>query len=152
MLGAMKTSIAPEVNAYLLDTNVISEVRKGVRANEGVRQFFRQCQKDNSTLFLAAITVGQLRCGMERIRQRGGLKQVDSLDSWLKSVLQEFRDQVLDFDVEIAQLWGALQAVAPQHALHNQIAATALLYDLTVVTRNERDFRGTGVEVLNPWV
>lgn len=136
---------------YLLDTNVISEVRKGTRANSGVRKFFANCKNDDIRLFLSVVTVGELRCGVERIRQRGDLQQGDKLESWLQSVLQEFREQVLDFDLEAAQLWGVLQATGPQHAVDNQIAATALLYDLTVVTRNESDFAGTGVEVLNPW-
>lgn len=136
---------------FLLDTNVISEMRKGSRANAGVRKFFADCQGDSDNLFLSVVTVGEMRCGLERIRRRGDLQQGDRLDSWLQSVLQEFREQVLDFDLEAAQLWGVLQAVRPQHALDNQIAATALLYDLTVVTRNESDFSGTGVEVLNPW-
>jgi predicted nucleic acid-binding protein len=136
---------------FLLDTNVISELRKGTRANAGVRKFFVERKNYDATLFLSAITVGELRCGVERIRQRGDLPQGDRLESWLQSVLQEFREQVLDFDLEAAQLWGVLQAVDPQHSLDNQIAATALLYGLTVVTRNESDFSGTGVEVLNPW-
>jgi predicted nucleic acid-binding protein len=136
---------------YLLDTNVISEMRKGTRANAGVRKFFADCKNDGAGLLLAAVTVGELRCGVERIRQRGDMQQADTLEHWLQSVLEEFHEQVLDFDVETAQLWGVLQASGRQHALDNQIAATALLYGLTVVTRNESDFRGTGVKLLNPW-
>ena len=136
---------------FLLDTNVISEIRKGARANAGVRKFIAESKSQSAILFLSAITVGELRCGVERIRQRGDLQQGTRLESWLQSMLQEFREQVLDFDLEAAQLWGVLQAVRPQHALDNQIAATALLFDLTVVTRNESHFSGTGVEVLNPW-
>jgi predicted nucleic acid-binding protein len=136
---------------FLLDTNVISEMRKGSRANAGVRKFFAERKTDGASLFLSAITVGELRCGAERIRQRGDLQQGQSLENWLQAVLEEFHEQVLGFDLETAQIGGVLQAAGPQHALDNQIAATALLYDLTVVTRNESDFAGTGVRLLNPW-
>lgn len=147
----MKTSSAPGPEAFLLDTNVISELRKGARADAGVRKFLTERFDDGANLFLSVVTVGELRCGVERIRRRGDIQQAGALEKWLDSVLEEFHEQVLDFDAETAQVWGALQAVSPQHALDNQIAATALLHDLKVVTRNERDFHGTGVKVLNPW-
>ncbi len=136
---------------YLLDTNVISELRKGQSANAGVTRFFTEAVSSNATLFLSVITLGELRCGVERIRRRGDRRQGDSLEQWLQSVVTEFHNQVLDFDAELAQLWGVLLAAGPQSSLDKQIAATALLYDLIVVTRNESDFAQTGVEVLNPW-
>jgi len=136
---------------YLLDTNVISEIRKGRKANEGVRKFLAGLVSSHTKLFLSVITLGELRCGVERIRQRGDLRQGDRLELWLQSVLDDFHNHVLDFDAEAAQLWGVLQAAGPQNAVDKQIAATALLYGLTVVTRNDGDFKETGVEVLNPW-
>jgi len=136
---------------YLIDTNVVSEIRKGCKANEGVRKFFAGLASSNAQLFLSVITLGELRCGVERIRQRGDLRQAERLNSWLQSVLDEFQNQMLDFDGEAAQLWGMLQAAGSQSAVDKQIAATALLYGLTVVTRNEADFEDMGVTVLNPW-
>ena len=136
---------------YLLDTNVVSEMRKGKRANAGVAAFFDAAIVDKSALFLSAVTLGEIRCGVERIRIRGDLPQADRLEVWLQSVLDEFHNLVLDFDAQTAQIWGVLLAVEPQNPLDKQIAATALLYDLTVVTRNERDFSLSGARVLNPW-
>lgn len=70
---------------------------------------------------------------------------------WLDQLLVEYREDVLDIDVDITQLWGRLRVPHPENALDKLIAATALIYDLTVVTRNHRDFAKTGVRLLNPF-
>lgn len=136
---------------YLIDTNIISELRKRTQANQGVRDFFRQAIKTRANLYLSVITVGELRRGVELIRHRGDARQALRLEAWLEQLLGDYADNILDIDAEIAQLWGRLRAPHPEHALDTLIAATALLYDLTVVTRNERDFKATGVRVLNPF-
>lgn len=66
-------------------------------------------------------------------------------------ILEEYEEHILGLDVDIAQLWGKLRVPHPEHPLDKQIAATALIYGLTVVTRNDRDYAQTGVEVLNPF-
>jgi len=136
---------------YLIDTNVISEARKKSKAHIGVRQFFRQVSEEQQTCFISVVTIGELRRGVALIHHRGDVRQADQLGSWLETLLSEYRDYILDMDSDIAQLWGLLRVPHPENALDKQIAATALIHDLTVVTRNNRDFIASGVSVLNPF-
>jgi predicted nucleic acid-binding protein len=136
---------------YLIDTNVISEARKGQRANAGVQSFFLEASRQDLLLFLSAITIGELRRGVDLIGHRGDQTQADSLEAWLALLLQDYGDRVLPLDSDAAQLWGHLRVPHPEHVLDKQIAAIALLHDLTVVTRNTADFIPTGVPVINPF-
>jgi len=136
---------------YLIDTNVISELRKKQKANPGVRAFFKKAVEDDSPLFLSVVTLGELRRGVELVRYRGDLPQALQLEQWLDGLLDGYQDYILGINHDIAQLWGKLRVPYPENAIDKQIAATALIYDLTVVTRNQRDFVKTGVRVLNPF-
>ncbi|MEO6022446.1 MAG: type II toxin-antitoxin system VapC family toxin [Burkholderiales bacterium] len=136
---------------HLIETNVVSEVRKGAQANAGVQTFFRDAARDNTPLYLSAITMGELRQGVELIRHRGDLPQARLLDRWLQRVSEDYADSVLAFDAETAQLWGRLRVPHPENPLDKQIAATALINQLTVVTRNTSHYESTGVPVLNPF-
>jgi len=136
---------------YLVDTNVISEARKKSKANAGVRAFFRQAIEEETRMFISVVTVGELRRGVESIRHRGDVRQANQLEKWLGALMAEYQDHILDINQDIAQLWGRLRAPHPENALDKQIAATALIYELTVVTRNHKDFVKTGVRVLNPF-
>lgn len=136
---------------FLIDTNVISEARKGQRADAGVQTFWAAAALDDTPVFLAAITIGELRRGVELIRHRGDRPQALLLEQWLMAVLQTHGDRVLDLDGDAAQLWGRLRVPDPHNAIDKQIAAIALLHDLTVVTRNTADFAGCGVRLLNPF-
>ena len=136
---------------YLIDTNVISESRKRSKADSGVRAFFKRVAKDDARVFISVVTVGELRRGVELIRNRGDRRQATQLEKWLDQLLQVYEDRVLDITTDIAQLWGRLRVPHPENALDKQIAATALIYDLTVVTRNHKDFSKTGVRLLNPF-
>ena len=136
---------------YLLDTNIISELRKHRRANPGVQQFFQQATDRQALLFLSVITVGELRRGIELIKHRGDAPQAKLLEDWLILVLEEYRERILDFTTLEAQVWGKLRVPHPENSIDKQIAATALTYDLTLVTRNDRDFIKTGVKLLNPF-
>jgi predicted nucleic acid-binding protein len=135
---------------YLIDTNVISEARKGAKANTGVKRFFKE--KSHEDLYLSVQTIGEIRRGLENIRHRGDLPQAKKLDKWLAVVVSEYSDRILGFDEECAQVWGRLMSPHPQHPIDKQIAAIALIHDLAVVTRNVDDFRGTGVEIINPFL
>lgn len=135
---------------YLVDTNVISEARKGAKANSGVRKFFQET--DASDLYISAQTIGEIRRGVENIRQRGDNSQAKKLEKWLDLVVSDYADKILSFDEECSQVWGRLMSPHPQHPIDKQIAAIALIHDLIVVTRNVDDFRGTGVGINNPFV
>lgn len=135
---------------YLVDTNVISEARKGRNANPGVLAFWRTA--DPADVYIAVQTIGEIRRGLENIRQRGNDEQTQRLEAWLNTVVSDYRDRILDFDLDCAQVWGRLMSPHPQHAIDKQIAAIALIHDLTVVTRNTADFNGLGVRLNNPFL
>lgn len=135
---------------YLLDTNVISELRKGEKANAGVLDFFNEVTIDDK-LYLSVITIGELRRGIEMIRHRNDLNQASQLENWLETILMDYSNKILPFDNDCAQVWGKLRVPNYENLLDKQIAATALIYDLTVVTRNINDFKGCGVKLLNPF-
>ncbi|WP_454056744.1 PIN domain-containing protein [Cupriavidus sp. Marseille-Q8015] len=136
---------------YLVDTNVISEARKGQRANLGVAAFFHEAAQRDDDIYLSVITVGELRRGVELVRHRGDTVQADVLGAWVASVLEDYAQNILPIDVDVSQVWGCLRVPHPEHALDKLIAATALVHDLAVVTRNVDDFRGLGLHVINPF-
>ena len=135
---------------YLVDTNVISAARKGANANSGVQKFFKAI--DAAALHLAAQTIGEIRRGLENIRHRGDLPQAKRLEKWLDLVADDYADKVLSFDETCAQVCGRFMSSNHQHPIDKQITAIALICDLKVVTRNLEDFKGTGVELMNPFV
>lgn len=117
---------------FLIDTNVISEGRKRTKANRGVRAFFHRVSTERIPIYISVITVGELRRGVELIRHRGDRHHSERLETWLETLLIEYQNSILDFDQDIAQLWGRLRVPHPENALDKQIAATALIYGLTV--------------------
>ncbi|WP_333876227.1 type II toxin-antitoxin system VapC family toxin [Methylobacter sp.] len=136
---------------YLIDIDVISEARKGQTANNGVKKFFEEVALKEQPVYLSAVTIGELRQGIENIKYRGNGKQAMVLESWLNMILTEYQDYVLDFDCEIAQVWGKLRVPYLGNILARQIAATALIHDLTVVTGNTDEFKACGVKLYNPF-
>jgi predicted nucleic acid-binding protein len=141
-----------ELLVYLIDTNVISEIRKRSRANLGVIKFFEQISTISAPICLSAVTVGELRRGVELMRHRGDVEQAQLLEIWLDELLYSYSGKILEFDSLVAQVWGRLRVPNPENPIDKQIAATALVHQLVVVTRNTADFAGTGVEILNPFV
>ena len=136
---------------YLIDTNVISEARKGDQANPGVVAFLKVLADSDDLAFVASITVGELRRGVELIRRRGDAAQAERLEAWLESVVEQYGGRILPLDSDAAEVWGRLRVPNPDHALDKQIAAIALVNDLTLATRNVADFEGLGVRLRNPF-
>jgi len=100
---------------------------------------------------VSVVTIGELRRGIELIQHRGNTKQASLLEKWLGLILEDYQDNILEINQDTAQLWGKLCAPHPENTLDKQIAATALIHGLTVVTRNEKNFVKTGAKVLNPF-
>ena len=136
---------------YLADTNVISETRREERANNGVRAFFRRSRLEGETVHLSVVTVAELRRGVFRLRNKGDAKQAATIEAWTEDVFEAYAGKILLVNVEIGRLWGRLRVPHAEPALDKLIAATALVHNLTVVTRNEKDFKIAGVKTLNPF-
>ncbi|MEM5366224.1 type II toxin-antitoxin system VapC family toxin [Paraburkholderia azotifigens] len=126
-------------------------MRKSSRANPGVQAFFGAEKEEGHRLYLSVVTVGELRRGVDAIRHRGDRLQALRLEGWLDTIMELFSSHILNVGTDVAQTWGHLRVPEPGHALDRLIAATALIYNLTVVTRNVADFEGTGARVLNPF-
>lgn len=134
---------------YLLDTNVVSELRKARKADRGVRRWAQAVPA--SSLYLCAISILELELGILRIERRDA-KQGAILRAWLDGhVLPAFDGRILAIDTAVAQRCAALHVPSTRSDRDALIAATALVHGLTVVTRNVDDFQPTGVAVVNPW-
>lgn len=135
---------------YLLDTNVVSEIRRS-RPSPVVVHWLQSVAPDATRM--SVLTVGELRAGAERLRIVDA-RQAERLDLWLQSVDTEFRDRVIPVTREVAERWGRLKAslaAGPIASIDLLVAATALVHGWTVVTRNVRHFEPTGVTLLNPF-
>jgi toxin FitB len=136
---------------YLIDTNVISEMRKGINANLGVQKFFQEADKNKIGCYLSVITLGEIRCGIDLIHHRKDHIQAHILEKWLNELLIYYTNNILAFEPEAAQLWGRLRVPHAENSIDKQIAATALIHNLTLVTRNTKDFVKTGTRLFNPF-
>lgn len=134
--------------SLLLDTNVLSELRKGVRANARVRAWFEAVADEE--IHLSVLVVGELRRGIERIRSRDA-RQAASLERWLSRVVTDHAERILPVDGPVADRWGRLTAVRAGSVVDTLMASTALVHGLVLVTRNVSDVAWTGVSYLNPF-
>jgi toxin FitB len=134
--------------SYLLDTNVLSEMRKQERANPHVLAFAERAGKANS--HTSWIVVAEMRRGVGLVRRHDPL-QANVLDAWIAEVLESLGDRVHPVDKRVAEKWAEIMVPNPRSPLDAFVAATALVHGLIIVTRNIRHFEGTGVQLLNPW-
>lgn len=134
--------------SLLLDTNVMSELRKGERANSGVREWVTSVE--DAELYISVLVVGEIRQGIERLRGRDPA-QASVLDSWLNMIQTDYRERTIGVTAHIAEEWGRMNAFDRLPTVDGLLAATARVERLTLVTRNTKDVERTGIEVLNPF-
>jgi predicted nucleic acid-binding protein len=134
--------------SYLVDTKVISELRKGERADPAVRAWFASVEDEE--IFLSVLTVGEIRQGVERIRRRD-LVAATALDRWLDRVVDMHRDRLVPVDRLVAEEWGRMNVPDPLPVIDGLLAATAKVTGLTLATRNVADVERTGVDLVNPF-
>ena len=134
--------------SYLLDTNVISEIRKGRRCDPHVATWFAGIGEDD--IFLSVLTIGELRQGIERIQRRDS-KRATELNRWLRTMLERYQDRILGVDRAVAEEWGRMNVPDPLPVTDGLLAATAKVHGLSFVTRNTKGIARTGVTYLNPF-
>jgi hypothetical protein len=131
----------------LLDTNVVSEMRKNRRDTNVLRYLKTQ---DRSKIFLSCLTVGELWKGVEK-RRRYDTAGAVSLASWVEGIEKMFVARILSIDVQTARLWGEWSAGRTRPVIDTLLAATAVRHGLTLVTRNTADMAELPVRMVNPW-
>ena len=132
----------------LVDTNVVSELRKGPRCDPRVARWFDTVAAED--MFLSVVTIGEIRLGIERIRRRDP-RAARVLEEWLAQLLVDHADRILPVDAAVAEDWGRMNVPDPVPVLDGLMAATAKVNGLTLATRNVKDVARTGVAVVNPF-
>ena len=132
----------------LVDTNVISELRRGRRAAPRVMEWFAEVSPDQ--VFTSVIVLGEIRRGIELVARRDRA-QAAALEDWYASMRRQLGDRVLPIDEPVMATWARISVPDMLPAYDGLIAATALVHDLTVVTRNRADYRRVRVPVVDPW-
>lgn len=133
---------------YLLDTNVISELRKGPHCNVHVAAWFAPVPEQ--AVYLSVLVIGEIRRGIEHIRRRD-LQAATTLEAWLTQVVTRHHNRILPVDYEVAEVWGRLTAGRSLPTVDSLLAATAQVHGLTLLTRSTTDIATTGVAYLNPF-
>lgn len=134
--------------SYLLDTNVISELRKGERVDANVTAWFAGVAEEE--IFLSVLTIGEIRRGIESVRRRDP-GSAAALDRWLALLSEAHGDRILPVERVIAEEWGRMNVPDPLPVVDGLLAATARVLGLTLVTRNVADVMGAGIELVDPF-
>jgi predicted nucleic acid-binding protein len=133
---------------YLIDTNIISELRKGDKCDRNVAAWYASV--DESELYLSVLVLGEIRKGIERTRSNNPT-QAQALESWLSEVEQAFANRILTVDSKVADEWGRMTAKRSVSTIDALLAATAKIARMTLVTRNVSDVADLDADIFNPF-
>jgi hypothetical protein len=133
---------------YLLNTNIISEIRKGGECNPHVAAWYDSVDEDS--IYVSVLVLGEIRKGIERARPTNP-GQARALEKWLSTLSQCFADRILPIDLAVADEWGRMSAKRPVSTVDALLAATAKVHRMMLATRNVADVADLGAEVLNPF-
>jgi predicted nucleic acid-binding protein len=134
--------------SFLIDTNVLSEVRKGRRCDANVAAWFASV--DDGSVYISVLVLGEIRRGIEILLRRDAAQAI-ALQHWLNRVNADFSDRLLPIDRAVADEWGRLSAIRTVPIVDGLLAATAKVYGMIFVTRNTADVAGLGASLLNPF-
>jgi predicted nucleic acid-binding protein len=137
------------MSGFLLDTNVVSELRRKERCAPRVNAWAETVPRNAD--FLSVLVVGELRRGAA-LKRRTDQATADALEKWIARLTQLYGERILPVTLEVAETWGGLSAIRPIPPEDGLLAATALVHGLTLVTRNVKNVEGLGVSLLNPWI
>lgn len=133
---------------YLIDTNIISEVRKGAKSDANVAAWWDSI--DDRDIYLSVLVLGEIRKGVERVKPNDPA-QATALENWLHAVMTSFADRVLPIDQAVANEWGRMSARRPVSTIDALLAATAKVHGMTLATRNVSDIADLGANFVNPF-
>lgn len=133
---------------YLLDTNILSELRKGKRCDPNVLKWAQDTAKDRH--YISVLSLGEIRKGIEVLRRKSP-EQCPAFEKWLATLQTEYESDILPISDIISEQWGHLMAKQTLPVIDSLLAATAMTHGLTVATRNVADFRSSGAELVNPF-
>jgi len=134
--------------SFLLDTDVLSELRRGLQADRNVLAWDQAV--DETERFTSILVIAELMKGAQ-LRSRRDVGGGAVLEQWIERIVAEFADRILTVDIAVSSIWARLMAQRSRPPIDMLIAATAIAHGYHLVTRNVTDFDGTGVQLINPW-
>ena len=135
---------------FILDTNVISALRRGSRRyNRNVAKWYEKL--DERDIFTSVIVMGEIRKGIEQTRGRNYTEQAVALERWFQQTTRGFSDRILPVDAAVADTWGRIMAIRPVPPEDSLIAATAIEHSMVLATRNTAHVSGLGAQLINPF-
>jgi predicted nucleic acid-binding protein len=133
---------------FLLDTNILSELRKGARCDPNVSNW--AAKESGQAHYISVLSLGEIRKGIELLRKKS-LADCMPFEIWLQKLQSDYANCTIAITAEIAERWGELSALRPLPVIDSLLAATALEHGLTLATRNTKDFDGLGISIVNPF-